>query len=90
VKGLHLAASPQLLHRLLHGCDAANFRKPREITKETATPQTAAQTRTRRERPHPRTHGASRAPWGHSRLVAQTSCANGLGREEKFQFLNRP
>ena len=29
------------------------------------------------------------ALWGRSRLVAQSPCANGLGREERFQFVNR-
>ena len=27
--------------------------------------------------------------WGRSRLVAQSSCANGLGREKRFDSLNR-
>lgn len=57
------------LHLGLHPWAAAKCRAQNEIGTERARRRYAAKTRMRRERPHPWTHGASRVPWGRSRLV---------------------
>src|SRR5882762_4022019 len=73
-----------VLHRELHPPRIRNAKKFKDMRNETAGRKIAAQTRVRRERPHPLTHRASRKPWGRSRLMA-LDCAPGLGRRKKFR-----
>lgn len=57
------------LHHRLHRSPTANCYRSNEIRTRAQRARNAAKTGVRRERPHPWTHGASRVPWGRSRLV---------------------
>ena len=61
------------------------------MTKKTATKKDAAQTSDEAGATPPfDARCVTGTSWGRSRLMAQGNCANGLGRDENFEFVNLP
>jgi len=86
-----------LLHCLLHAGGEGNSWETQEINGKTEAIWTRPKLGERRERPHPLTHGASRLPWGRSRLsheqrvthsAASQSRSSGVVRQRSLQTVS--